>query len=81
MTASDRAGFVRFQQELARSALLRGQLSAARLALRILLPGDFMGGAAVSEGLLAILRDGKATENQVLRAVSALINLRPAVKE
>lgn len=77
MTPSDRAGFVRFQQELAREALMRGHLGAARLALRYLRPDDFVG-SAVSQPLLAVLRDMKSTEDQVLRAVSALVRLRPA---
>lgn len=77
MTPGDRAGFVRFQQELAREALALGQLGAARLALRFLRPDDFLG-STVSEQLLAVLRDMKSTEDQVLRAVSALARLRPA---
>lgn len=80
MTPGDRAGFVRFQQELAREALARGQVGAARLALRYLRPDDFTG-SAVSEPLLAVLRDMKSTEEQVLRAISALVRLRAAGRQ
>ena len=78
MTAGSRAELVRFQQKVAPEAFMRGRLSAARLALRILRPDDSIGDASVGESLLAVLRDQNATENQVLRAVSALVHLRPA---
>lgn len=58
-------------------ALSRGQLGAARLALRYLRPEDFSG-RVVSEALLAVLRAPTSTEDEVLRAVSALIHLRLA---
>ncbi len=73
-----RAGFVRFQQGLAREALFRGSLGAARTALRVLHTSDFAGGPEVSQSLLTVLRDVRATEDQVLSAVRALIELGPA---
>jgi hypothetical protein len=78
MSSSYRTGFVRFQQGLAREALLRGRLGAARTALRVLHTSDFAGGAAVSESFLIVLRDLRAPEEQVLSAVRALIELGPA---
>ena len=78
MSTSYRAGFVRFQQGLAREALFRGSLGAARTALRVLQTSDFAGGAAVSETFLTVLRDLRASEDQILSAVRALIELGPA---
>ena len=78
MSSNYRAGFVRFQQGLAREALFRGSVGAARTALRVLTTSDFAGGAAVSESSLTVLRDLRATEAQVLCAVRALIELGPA---
>ncbi len=78
MSSSYRAGFVRFQQGLAREALFRGSLGAARTALRVLNTSDFAGGAAVSEDLLTVLRDVRATEDQIFGAVRALLDLGPA---
>jgi len=73
-----RAGFVRFQQGLAREALFRGSLGAARVALRVLQTSDFAGGAEVSEKFLAVLRSARASEDEVLVAVRTLIDLGPA---
>ncbi len=78
MSSSYRSGFVRFQQGLAREALFRGRLGAARTALRVLHTSDFAGGAEVSESFLRVLRDLRASEDQVLSAVRALIELGPA---
>ena len=76
--SNDRAGFVRFQQGLAREALSRGSLGAARRALRVLQTGDFAGGAAASDAFLATLRRSQSTEEEIRAAVRALIDLGPA---
>jgi hypothetical protein len=78
MTQSDRTGFVIFQQALARQALYRGELGAARGALRVLRTSDFFGGASVSESYFAVLRDHRSTEDEIRDAVTALVKLRPA---
>ena len=77
MTQSDRTGFVVFQQALARQALHRGEIGAARGALRVLRTSDFFGGAAASESYFAVLRDHRSTEDEVRDAVTALVKLRP----
>ena len=61
--AHARAGFVRFQQELARQALLSGSIGAARAALRVLRPGDFACEPVVSARLLMAVRDARSTED------------------
>lgn len=76
--SSDRVGFVRFQQRLARMALHRRELGAARAALRVLRTTDFYGGAEVCESYLAVLRDHRSTEAEVRRAIEALVELLPA---
>jgi hypothetical protein len=73
-----RSGFVRFQQGLAREALFRGSVGAARVALRVLQTTDFAGGAEVSENFLSVLRNARSSEEEVLGAVRALIELGPA---
>ena len=78
MTSTDRTGFVLFQLALARQALYRGELGAARGALRVLRTSDFFGGATASESYFAVLRDHRSTEDEVHDAVAALIALRPA---
>lgn len=79
LSTRPRAGFVRFQQELAREALLRGSLGAARVALRVLTPDDFAEDeAAMSKRALAFLRDTRADEDAVLEALRVLIALCPA---
>lgn len=78
MMTSHRGGFVRFQQDLARQALFRGQLGAARVALRVLQTSDFAGGAPVSAVFLAVLRDPKATDHDLIEAIHALIHLGAA---
>jgi hypothetical protein len=78
MSARHRSGFVRFQQNLAREALFRGHLGAARVALRILRPDDFIGGDSVSASFLAVLRDARSSDDQVTRAIRVLIDLRVA---
>ena len=74
----NRAGFVRFQQDLARGALLRGSVGGARIALRVLQTSDFAGGAAVSEPFLNVLRDSQSTDEDVLAAARALVDLGAA---
>jgi hypothetical protein len=78
MTTADRTGFVRFQQRLARMALERGELGAARAALRVLRPSDFAGGAAVCEEHLAVLREQRSGDTETRRAIEALVALRAA---
>ena len=78
MTSNYRAGFVRFQQGLAREALSRGSLGAARMALRVLQASDFACGPAVTEGLLAVLRNVRSTEDEIRGAVQVLVELGPA---
>jgi hypothetical protein len=73
-----RAGFVRFQQGLAREALYRGSLGAARTALRVLKTSDFAGGEEVSRNHLDVLRNPRAGDVEVLAAVRALIDLGAA---
>jgi len=77
-TNDQRPGFVRFQQELALEALRRGSLGAARVALRILQTGDFAGGEAVSASPIAVLRNPRSSEEEVLAAVRTLVDLGPA---
>jgi hypothetical protein len=74
----NRAGFVRFQQDLARGALFRGNVGGARIALRVLQTNDFAGGAAVSETFLNVLRDSQSTDEAVLAAARTLADLGPA---
>lgn len=74
----NRAGFVRFQQDLARGALFRGSVGGARIALRVLQTSDFAGGAAVCEPFLNVLRDTQSTDEDVLTAVRTLVDLGPA---
>ena len=76
-----RAGFVRFQQGLARQALVRGSLGAARLALRVLRPRDFAGGEPVCGRYLDTLRNFRAAEQEIVDAVRALIDMSPACDE
>lgn len=73
----ERAASIRFQLQLARQAASRGAFGAARLALSQLSAGDFAAGAAVTGRHLAVLRDHKATEDQIREAVHALVDLRP----
>lgn len=78
MPSAHRVGFVRFQQDLARQALLHGRIGAARVALRVLTPDDFAGNPAATDEHLAVLRDASATEDALLAAVRALLDLDPA---
>jgi hypothetical protein len=76
--SSNRAGFVEFQQRLARMALDRGELGAARAALRVLRSSDFVGGATACETYFAPLREPRATEAEIRQAIAALVRLHPA---
>lgn len=73
----ERAGYVRYQQKLAHTALELGRPRAARIALRWLQPGDFLQPFRAGE-LLAVLRDSSAGEAEIVSAALALIQLRPA---
>ena len=73
----ERAASIRFQLQLARQAASRGAFGAARLALSQLSVGDFAAGATVTAQHLAVLRDHKATEDQIREAVHVLVGLRP----
>lgn len=78
--AVTRAGFVRFQQELARRALLAGSLGAARIALRVLQPEDFADDPVAGTRFLKILRDTRSSDEEILEAVRSLIELGPATE-
>lgn len=77
--SSDRAGYVRYQRQRAREALACGQPRAARAALRVLRVTDFIESAAdQAAALLAELRHSEATDEQLLAAVMALLELELA---
>ncbi len=78
MRGTDRISFVVIQLSAARVALGRGDLPAARMALRRLRTVDFFGGAAATESHLAVLRDHRSSDDEVREAASILVNLRPA---
>jgi len=73
----EQAASIRFRLQLARQAASRGAFGAARLALSQLTAGDFAAGAAVTAQHLAVLRDYRATEDQIREAVHALVGLSP----
>jgi hypothetical protein len=68
-----RAGYTRHQQEIAYRALSRGHVGAARLSLRVLRADDFDQVAAISEMYLAVLRDIRASDDEVVIAAEALL--------
>jgi hypothetical protein len=76
--SSGRAGFVEFQQRLARVALERGELGAARAALRVLRSRDFVGGADTCEAYFNVLREPGASDAELRDAIAAIVRLRPA---
>lgn len=78
--AGGRAGFVEFHQLLARQALDVGRVGAARAALRILHSTDFAHDTKLAEALLEVLRDGRATDDEVADAAERLALLVPATK-
>lgn len=71
----DRSGFVAARQHLARQALADGHIAAARAALRPLESGDFAGHEQVVEALLAVVRDGRSTDQEVGEAAARLLRL------
>jgi hypothetical protein len=71
----DRAQLVESHQHTAREALEVGQIAAARAALRTLRASDFAGQAQMVEGLLAVLRDSRSSEDEVSDAISRLVRL------
>jgi len=71
---ADRPGFVEFHLILARQALSLGQTRAARAALRVLRTTDFAGHAEV-EGLLAVLRDSRSTDDEICEAARRITTL------
>lgn len=71
---ADRTRFVEFHQNLARHALDIGQTRAARAALRVLRTTDFAGQTNV-EGLLAVLRDSRSTEEEIVEAARRITQL------
>ena len=73
----ERAGYVRYQQKIAHTALELGRPRAARVALRWLQPGDFQHPFRAAE-LLAVLRDSTAGEAEIVSAALALVQLAPA---
>jgi hypothetical protein len=71
-----RAGFINHQRALARNALDRGLVRAARSALRLLVPEDF-NDVAEAERRLDVLRARDENEREVHDAATALIGLAP----
>lgn len=71
-----RAGFINHQRALARDALDRGLIRAARSALRLLVPEDF-NDVAEADRILGTLRARDADEREQRAAAAALICLLP----
>jgi hypothetical protein len=69
---------VGFRQQLARQALSRGGLDAARRILWSLNTQDFAGGPEVSETFLTVLRNPQSAEAEIRIAVTSLLTLRAA---
>jgi hypothetical protein len=68
-------GFVLSHAQLARQALDAGEVRAARAALRVLVPDDFGGQRTRAEGLMAVLRDRRATDEEVAVIAAAMLKL------
>lgn len=68
-------GFVLSHAQLARQALAAGEVRAARAALRVLVPDDFGASRARAEGLMAVLRDRRATDEEIAVIASAMLTL------
>jgi hypothetical protein len=68
-------GFVLSHAQQARQALDAGEVRAARAALRVLVPDDFGGQRARAEGLMAMLRDRRATDQEVAIVAAAMLKL------
>jgi len=72
-------GFVRFQQAMAQRAVLRGELRAARVALRVL-RAKYFWEREVAESALAVLRDTRSTDDELIEAIARLVLLEPAAR-
>ena len=72
-----RRGFVWFHAEVARESLSLGETRAARAALLELMPADFGAYARRAEGLIAVLRDRRATDHEIGTLCCALLMLLP----
>jgi hypothetical protein len=71
----DRSGYVAARQHMARQALADGQIAAARAALRPLKSADFNGYEQVVEALLAVVRDNRASDQEVSDAAVRLLRM------
>lgn len=71
----DRSGYVAARQHMARQALADGQIAAARAALRPLKSSDFNGYEQVVEALLAVVRDSRASDQEVSEAAARLLRM------
>jgi hypothetical protein len=74
---AERAGYVRWQQDMANDALARGDLRAARVALRALRYLDFAAWE-LAQAHLAVLRDMRSEEAELVSAVRKLVTLEAA---
>ena len=72
-----RQGFVWFHAEVAREALGLGETRASRSALLELVAADFGAYARRAEGLIALLRDRRATDREIGILCGALLLLLP----
>jgi hypothetical protein len=77
MNAREEAALARFRLQLARQAFSRGSVAEARRALLNFVAVDFAGGPSVCGEQLAVLRDHRATGEEVRAAVELLVSLRP----
>jgi hypothetical protein len=68
-------GFVLSHAQLARQALDAGEIRAARAALRVLVPDDFGRHRKRAEGLMAMLRDRRASDEEVAIIATAMLKL------
>jgi hypothetical protein len=76
-----RAGFVEFHQVLARQALDVGRIGAARAALWVLRASDFSTAPDVAQMLLSVLRDTRASDEEIAEAVLRLTQLEASTGE
>lgn len=74
---AERARHVRWQQDMASDALARGDLRAARVALRALRHVDFAAWE-LAQAHLAVLRDLRSEEAELMSAVRKLVTLEAA---
>lgn len=75
-----RAGFVEYHQGVARQALELGHVRAARAALRVLRTSDFASQVGVDD-LFAILRDSRASDQEIAAAARRVTELTPTPTE